>query len=126
SCASATESRPGGCIVKDGHADSQKELEHEIAMLRLRLEGAEEMWRAIAGAEIDGFVVGRDDEDRRVMLLEAAHPHFEEVLHRMQQGAVTVSRSGRILYANQRFATMVGELLPALFSTSLHDHITPA
>jgi PAS domain S-box-containing protein len=109
--------------VEQGRADSQQRLELEIATLRQRLEDAEEMRRAITGGHIDGFVVGQNDDEQRVALLDLALPHYGQILHRIQQGATTVSRTGQILYANQRFATMVGESLGDLFSASLHRYV---
>ena len=108
------------------HADPQQRLELEIAMLRHRLEDAEEMRRAITGGQIDGFVIGHGDGDQRVALLDLALPHYGQILHRIQQGAATVSRRGQILYANQRFASLLGESLGSLFSASLHQYVTPA
>jgi PAS domain S-box-containing protein len=112
--------------VEQGRADSQQRLELEIATLRHRLEDAEEMRRAITGGHVDGFVVGQNDDEQRVALLDLALPHYGQILHRIQQGATTVSRRGQILYANQRFATLVGESLGDLFSASLHQYVTPA
>jgi PAS domain S-box-containing protein len=109
--------------VEQGHADPQQRLELEIATLRQRLEDAEEMRRAITGGHIDGFVVGQNDDEQRVALLDLALPHYGQILHRIQQGATTVSRTGQILYANQRFATMVAESLGDLFSASLHQYV---
>lgn len=112
--------------MEQGLADSQQRLELEIAMLRQRLEDAEEMRRAITGGLIDGFVIGQSDDDQRVALLDLALPHYGQILHRIQQGAVTVSRKGQILYANERFATLVGEPLSQLFSASFHRYVRPA
>jgi len=112
--------------VEQELADSQQRLELEIAMLRQRLEDAEEMRRAITGGLIDGFVIGQSDDVQRVALLDLALPHYGQILHRIQQGATTVSRKGQILYANERFATLVGESLSQLFSASFHRYVSPA
>lgn len=50
------------------------ELELEIEELRRRLQTAEEMHRAIVDDELDGFVVGR--EEQRILLLGDAHRPF--------------------------------------------------
>jgi PAS domain S-box-containing protein len=111
--------------VEQGRADSQRRLELEIATLRHRLEDAEEMRRAITGGHVDGFVIGQSDDDQRIALLDLALPHYGQILHRIQQGATTVSRTGQILYANQRFAALLGESLGNLFSASLHQYVAP-
>jgi signal transduction histidine kinase len=45
--------------------------------LRRRLELAEQMHRAIVDDELDGFVVGRDEDERRVVLVGDAHKPFQ-------------------------------------------------
>ncbi|HXS28822.1 MAG TPA: HAMP domain-containing sensor histidine kinase [Steroidobacteraceae bacterium] len=52
-------------------------LDLEIEELRRRLQVAEEMHRAIVDDELDGFVVGRDDGERRVLLVGDAHRPFQ-------------------------------------------------
>ena len=59
---------------------------------------------ALASGNIDGVVVGGE----RVMLLADAHRPYQALVDRMQEGAATVSAAGDVLYANERFATMVG------------------
>lgn len=111
-------------MVEEQCADPQQRLALEIAILRQRLEDAEEMRRAITGGQIDGFVIGQGDDHQRVALLDLALPHYGQILHRIQQGATTVSRTGQVLHANQRFAKLLGESLGDLFSASLHQYVT--
>lgn len=59
------------------NSDPGLEMELEIRELRRRLESAEEMHRAIVGDELDGFIVGRDNEELRVLLLGDAHRRFQ-------------------------------------------------
>jgi PAS domain S-box-containing protein len=101
---------------------SGHELDREIAMLRERLEGAEDMRRAIAAEELDGFVVGEDDDAPRVVLLESALR-----AEHARGGAlplVTVSRAGTILHANQLFAALVGRPLRELYRKLIADLVT--
>jgi PAS domain S-box-containing protein len=112
--------------MDDGHNDSQRRLRLEIALLGQRLEAAEDMYRAITGDEVDGFVVGGTDAARRVRLLEGAHIHYGQIVDRMQQAALTVSIAGEILYANERLAAMLGEPLVKLFSALLQHYIADA
>jgi signal transduction histidine kinase len=53
-------------------------LEVEIDELRRRLEWAEDIHRAIVDDEVDGFVIGRSDDERRVLLLGEAHLPFQQ------------------------------------------------
>ena len=56
--------------------DPRLAIEVDIEELRRRLEMAEEMHRAIVDNELDGFVVGREEEERRVLLVGDAHLPF--------------------------------------------------
>jgi PAS domain S-box-containing protein len=80
---------------------------------------AQDLQRAIAGGEVDAFVVGTSDENKRVLLLAGAYQRYRQVVERMHQGALTVSQYGDILYANQRFADMLGLPLSALYAARL-------
>lgn len=105
--------------------DSQQRLEQEIATLRRQLESAEEMHRAIVHEQVDGFVVGRTEEERQVLLLGTAAAGYGHLVNRMQQGAVTASREGEILHANEQFAALLGEPLQQLFLASLLRYTAP-
>ena len=83
---------------------------------------AEDLREAIARGEIDAFVVGRDDS-RRVLLLANAYQRYRQLVERMQQGAVTLSMDGRVLYANQRFADMIGISLSDIYSAPLDSYV---
>jgi PAS domain-containing protein len=98
-------------------------LDAEIATLKQRLEEAEDMRRAITSGEVDAFVVGQDGENRRVLLLAGAYQRYRQVVERMQQGAVTVSVSGDVLFANQRFSDMLGVPMAKLFAAPLEAYV---
>lgn len=83
----------------------------------------EDLLRAIAGGEIDAFVVGRDD-NRRVLLLANAYQRYRQLVERMQQGAVTVGADARVLYANQRFADMLDVPLSQLYTAPLDSFVS--
>jgi PAS domain S-box-containing protein len=106
-------------------AESEQQLDREIALLRQQLELAEEMRRAIVDDEVDAFVVGRDGADPKLVLLETARPGHATLLEHVHEGAVTVSESGDVLYANRRFATMVGRSLSQLFGEPLREVVAP-
>ena len=98
--------------------DFEKELQH----LRQRLEEAEDMRRAITSGEVDAFVVGPDGNNR-VLLLANAYQRYRQLVERMQQGAVTATPSGQILFANQRFADMLGVPLAQLYTAPLESYV---
>jgi PAS domain S-box-containing protein len=83
-------------------------IESQIEALRQQLHEAEELRRAISHGEVDAFVVGPTEDSKRVLMLSGAYGRYRQLVEEMQQGAVTVSRSGEIMFANQAFAALVG------------------
>jgi PAS domain S-box-containing protein len=77
-----------------------------IAELRARLQEAQETLDAIRHGEVDAVVVG-GPSGTRVYTLENADRPYRVLIEKMQEGAVTLSREGTILYCNQRFANLV-------------------
>ena len=59
-------------------------LDADIAELRLRLEEAEDMRRAITSGEVDAFVVGHGEDNRKVLLLAGAYQRYRQVVERAQ------------------------------------------
>jgi PAS domain S-box-containing protein len=92
---------------------------------RLRLDEAEETLRAISGGEVDALAVARDQGDE-VQTLTGAHRPYRVMVERMQQGAVTLSDRGDILYTNTPFAEMIGRPISALIGMPLADLVAPA
>jgi PAS domain S-box-containing protein len=103
--------------------ESAQRLADEIDALRRRLDEAEEMHRAITLDEVDGFVVGTGG---KVRLLGDDWRPYREILERMQQGAVTISETADVLYANRCFAEMAGEPLESVFNAPLARFLEPA
>ena len=99
------------------------EAEAEIAAMRKALEDeAADIRRAITNGEVDAFVVG-EDSNRRVLLLATAYQRYRQIVERMQQGALTVTAHGNILYANQSFADMLGIPLAQLYTAPLEAYV---
>ena len=88
------------------------QLENQIESLRQQLHEAEELRQAIAHGQVDAFVVGPTEDSKRVLMLSGAYARYRQLVEEMQQGAVTISRSGEIMFANHAFAAMLG-LAPA-------------
>ena len=79
---------------------------------------------AIAAGEVDAFLVGKDDKEKRVLLLAGAYQRYRQLVEQMQQGALTCSVQGDILYANQRFAQMIGVPLSQLYAAPLDGYVS--
>jgi PAS domain S-box-containing protein len=102
-----------------------QDLEREIAALRERLEQAEDVSRAISQGEVDAFVVGPDEQDKKVLLLAGAYSRYRQLIEEMNHGTVTVDDHGEILFANRRFAGVVGAALGELYRSALADYLHP-
>jgi len=85
---------------------------------------AEQLRQAIALGEVDAFLVGKDDKEKRVLLLAGAYQRYRQLVEQMQQGAITCSVHGDILYANQRFAQMIGVPLSQLYAAPLDGYVS--
>jgi PAS domain S-box-containing protein len=83
---------------------------------------SDELRRAITDGEVDAFVVGNENS-RRVLLLATAYQRYRQLVERMAQGAVTVTAQGSILYANQKFADMLGIPLAQLYTAPLEAYV---
>jgi PAS domain S-box-containing protein len=87
---------------------------------------AEELRKAIMGGEVDAFVVGRDDANRKVLLLANAYQRYRQLVEKMQQGAITISPQGGVLYANHRFSELLGVPLAELYTAPLQSYVKEA
>jgi PAS domain-containing protein len=87
---------------------------------------AEELRKAIIGGEVDAFVVGRDESNRKVLLLANAYQRYRQLVETMQQGAVTTSLEGSILYANRRFTELLRMPLMRLYTEPLQSYVSVA
>ena len=100
-------------------------FEKELESLRQKLEEAEDVRRAITRGEVDAFVIGPGGNSR-VLLLANAYQRYRQLVERMQQGAVTATPNGQILFSNQRFADMLGIPLAQLYTAPLESYLTMA
>ncbi len=103
-------------------------LQEENNELRRQLEDAESTLAAIRNGEVDALIVGGRD----VYTLEGADHPYRVLVEAMQQGAVTLSPGGAIIYCNAGFAQMVkrtaekiiGVPIDSLFSPADHSILT--
>lgn len=86
---------------------TMEDLLAENRELQARLTEAEQTIEAIQGGEVDAFLFGTDEIATRP---DALRP-YQTFVEQMQQGAVSLSLDGTILYANLRFAEIVGRPL---------------
>ena len=101
-----------------GYADNREPADHreQYEALRVRLAEAEEMLRAIQHGEIDALVV-EGAGGTQVYTLHSAEEPYRNLVEQMQEGAVVLTSRGDILYANARFAALVGEPLQSVIGS---------
>jgi PAS domain S-box-containing protein len=88
-------------------SDIERTLRHEVEALRNRLEEAEDILRAIQSDQVDAVVVYTSGGDRVFSLKHAEEP-YRLFVEKIQEGTVTLSTEGVVLYANQPFTRLVG------------------
>jgi PAS domain S-box-containing protein len=98
--------------------------EAEIELLRRRLEEAEETIRAIHCGEVDALLVNASDGDRVYTLEGADHP-YRTLIESMQQGAVSLSQDGTVLYCNRCFADMLRQSQERIIGAAAASFVEP-
>lgn len=95
----------------------------ELQRLREQLEEAQSTLEAIRTGEVDAVVV-TGAKGSQVYSLAGAEQPYRVYVEQMKEGAVTVSSDGMILYANNRFAEMIGSPLERVISTALPHYLS--
>jgi PAS domain S-box-containing protein len=98
------------------------DLRGENAELRQQLEECSATIRAISAGEVDAFLVRQGAEDQ-VLVLDGVDRPYRLLIEQMQQGAITTTSDGTIIYANRCFADMMNLPLPSLPGTRLTEHV---
>jgi PAS domain S-box-containing protein len=101
----------------------QPDSRESAATLEMRLAEAEDTLRAIRHGEVDAIVVDGPGGSQ-IYTLHSAEEPYRTLVEQMQEGALVLSGRGDILYANARFAALVGEPLEAVVGNRL-DRFVP-
>ena len=109
----ATKSEGGGLWIP----------KEKLAEVQRRLSEAQETLDAIRGGEVDAVVVSGPHGSQVYSLSNVERP-YRVYVERMQEGAVTISADGLILYCNQRFAEMLKLPLEQVISSSAGDYLS--
>jgi len=100
------------------NADQLKELEE----LRIQLNEANETIEAIRTGQVDALVVqGKDGH--QLYTLKSADQTYRVFIEKMTEGAVTINKSGLILYCNSQFASMVGQPLSLVIGVPFENFV---
>jgi PAS domain S-box-containing protein len=79
----------------------------QVKKLQRELEEAQETLRAIRQGEVDALVV-EGPNGAQLFTLRTAEQPYRMLVEQMQEGALTLTTAGDILYCNRRFAELVG------------------
>ncbi|MFZ4396770.1 MAG: ATP-binding protein [Kiritimatiellia bacterium] len=99
--------------------------DRELAQLRTRLAEAEETLRAIRVGEVDTVVVA-GNKGPQIFTLEGVGHAYRMLIESMNEGALTLTSMGLILYANQCFARMGRHPLDHLLGSSFYQLLSAA
>jgi PAS domain S-box-containing protein len=101
---------------------TRADLLEEIRALQQRLEEAEETLHAIRHGEVDALVVSGAEGDS-VFTLQSTEQPYRILVEQMQEGALTLSTDGLILYSNLRFAQMLGQPYEKVMASAIQSHV---
>src|SRR5688572_152911 len=96
----------------------------ELDDLRERVAEAEELLRAIRHGEVDALLIS-EESGERVYTLRGADAPYRALVEQMQEGAVTVTKSGDIIYANGHFAALLDTPLQRVIGASIDQFVDP-
>jgi PAS domain S-box-containing protein len=97
-------------------------LSLSVEELHARLAEAEETLDAIRNGEVDAVVVG-GPAGQQVYTLENADRPYRVLIEQMQEGAITMSAEGTVLYCNDRLAQLLGASRAALLGAPFHPYL---
>lgn len=104
---------------------ARESLPAEIADLRARLQEAEETLRAIRYGEVDAVVV-QGPQGERLFTLKGADEPYRVLVEEMNEGAVTLTIEGVILYCNRRFADLVKRTPEEIIGFGFDSFVAPS
>lgn len=102
----------------------QKRWRRERDEARARLAEAEQALHAIRNGEVDSLVVN-GAEGPRVFTLQGAEEPYRLLIEQMNEGALTLSPEGIILFANQTFARLVRRPLEQVIGAKCRALVEP-
>jgi PAS domain S-box-containing protein len=103
---------------------NQKQLVDENAELRIRLEESEDTLRAIRNGEVDAILVSGVGGVQVFTLTSAERP-YRALIEDMNEGAMTLTSEGIILYANRCFAEMLKTTTEKVTGSTIQTWIAP-
>ena len=110
--------------MKTSITKTKEQLIIENEELHSRLVEAEETLTAIRCGEVDAIVIS-GSKGEQVYSISSAETPYRTFIEEMNEGAVTLSKEGIILYCNQRFAEFVSEPIDSVIGSFLTRFVIP-
>ncbi len=99
-------------------------LRREVEELKQRLDESEAVISALRAGAVDAVVIGEANEVRVYNLVSTDQP-YRVLVESIQEGAVTLSHDGAILYCNPSFQRIVRAQGQSLAGTSFFNFLPP-
>jgi PAS domain S-box-containing protein len=104
---------------------TRRELVRAIETLQARLAEAEETLHAIRSGQVDALLISGPVVDQVFTLKGAEHP-YRIIIETINEGAVTLTLAGTILYSNRRFAELIATPLEQTIGAAFQRFVAPA
>jgi len=104
---------------------THEELTDEVTDLRTRLSEANDTLHAIRNGEVDAVLVQGPRGDQ-LFTLKGANEPYRVLIEEMNQGAVTLSAGGSILYCNRRFGELLKRPLEEIVGLAFDAFVAPS
>jgi two-component system CheB/CheR fusion protein len=103
---------------------TKEQLIIENKELQSRLAETEEALFAIQSGEVDAIMVS-GTKGEQVYSISSAETPYRTFIEEMNEGALTISKEGLIIYCNQRFAELVHEPVHQVIGSYFRRFIVP-
>jgi PAS domain S-box-containing protein len=103
---------------------NEQRLVQEIEALRIQLEEAQELIKAIRTGEVDALAV-QTPGGPRIFTLQGADHIYRTLIEEMNEGAVTLDNDATILYSNASFARLLSIPLQEVIGSSFYNFVPP-
>ena len=100
-------------------------LKRIIKSLRSKNAELKKTIEVIQNGEVDVLVIA-GPKGERICTLQSLEQPYRELVEAMNEGAVTISSDGIILYCNARFQSMTGISFESLVGSDFRTHVRPA
>ena len=112
----------GGRVSLESLISEISDLKARNEELERRLAESEQTLGAIRSGEVDAILVSTKSGEK-IFTLKGAEEPYRILFEQMNEGAVTISEDGGILYSNQTFARLMRTSLEKVFGTNVEDFI---